>query len=146
MSFVGCVVGGVFPWVNTELIVTGAALLAAPNDIAGLVALAAAGQALAKSTVYALARWAPHLLPRKLRNLLTRGRGLGRGRWSVPLTLLASSSVGLPPFFLTTVAAGALRVPFAVFAATGLVGTVLRYSVLAYGATLLTGALALGSS
>jgi membrane protein YqaA with SNARE-associated domain len=145
-TFAGCVVGGVLPWINTEVILTGAALLAAPNDIAALVLAAAAGQTFAKSAVYALARWAPHLLHRKARAFLVRGRSLGRRRRAVPLTLLVSSAVGFPPFFLTTLAAGALRVPFVVFASAGLAGAAIRYATLAYGAVLVTGGLGVGPS
>jgi len=143
-TFAGCIVGGIFPWINTEVIVAGSVLLAAPHDIGWLVVAAAAGHTLAKTGVYALARWAPHLLPSRAKGLLARGQRLSDRAWMVPLTLLASSSAGLPPFFVTTIAAGMLRVPLVVFASAGMAGTSLRYAALAYGATLVTGGLDLG--
>lgn len=135
-TFLMCAVGGVLPWVSSEIVLTGAVLLVAPPEIAILVAAAAAGQMLAKTVVYGLARWAPERLPRKAREALSRGDVVGRSRTATSLALLASSSLGLPPFYLTTLAAGVLRVPLAVFAAAGLAGTLLRYTAFALGATL----------
>lgn len=135
-AFLTCVVGGFLPWVNTEVVVTGAALVVAPPEIAVLVLAAATGQMLAKTSVYTLARWAPERLPRKARDFLSSPRALSGNRAGTILALLASSSVGLPPFYLTTLAAGTLRVPLMVFAGAGLAGTALRYTALALGATL----------
>lgn len=142
--FLTCIVGGFLPWVNTEVVVTGAALVVTPPDTVLLVLLAAAGQMLAKTAVYVLARRAPERLPEKARTFLSRPDRLGRGRTAVTLALLASSAVGLPPFYLTTLAAGALRVPLVVFACAGLAGTAVRYTVLAVGAA--TVASGLGAS
>lgn len=135
-SFLMCIVAGVFPWVNGEIVVTGAALLVAPPKMAALVAAAATGQMLAKTAIYGVARWAPERLPRKARRALSRSEVLGRSRVATGLALLVSSSIGFPPFYLTTLAAGVLRVPLGVFAAVGLAGTLLRYTAVVVAATL----------
>jgi membrane protein YqaA with SNARE-associated domain len=135
-AFLACVVGGLLPWLNTEIVVTGAALLLTPPEIALLVSLATVGNMLAKTGVYGLARWAPHRLPEKARKFLSKPDRLGKGGWAVSLTLLASSTAGLPPFYLTTLAAGALRVPLVIYGTMGFAGTAIRYGVLATGAAL----------
>jgi membrane protein YqaA with SNARE-associated domain len=57
------------------------------------------------------------------------------GRRSAALLLLTSAGIGLPPFYVVTLAAGALRVSPALFVITGTFGTVARYAVIVWGAT-----------
>lgn len=144
-TFVACVVGGILPWVNTEVAVTGAALLVAPTELVLLVVAAAGGHVLSKTSVYALARWAPRHLPAKAREALARTDRLREAGWPAALAILVSSAAGLPPFFLTTLAAGAMRIPVALFVCAGLVGTALRYAVLAGGAALVASGLHAGT-
>jgi len=134
-AFVGCLLGGLLPWINSEVIVGGAALALAVEQAAWLAVAAAAGQMIAKTGVYCLARWAPGRLPRRMRAALERADVLRRSRRATTLTVLASSCVSLPPFYLVTLAAGVVRVPLLVFAGAGLTGTFLRYAVLIAGAT-----------
>jgi len=45
--------------------------------------------------------------------------------------LAISSTVGLPPFYLVALAAGALKIGFRTFCIMGLVGRTLRFGVIA---------------
>lgn len=134
-AFLGCLLGGFLPWINSEVIVAGSAMLLAADQLVVLAVAGAAGQMAAKVGVYALARWTPERLPKRLRGSLGKAQKLRRSRWATVLLVLASATVSLPPFYLVTLAAGMVRVPFAVFAGVGLAGTTLRYGILIVGAT-----------
>jgi membrane protein YqaA with SNARE-associated domain len=135
-----CVLGGFLPWVNTEAAVVGAALLLPPPLVPVLVLGAALAQVAAKSTLYGLARWAPRGMPRRARGQLERVSGLARRRRSLPLTVLASSTLGIPPFYLVTLACGTVSVPFGAFLAAAFLGSVVRYAVLSLATLLVRGA------
>jgi membrane protein YqaA with SNARE-associated domain len=135
-----CVVGGFLPWVNAEAAVVGAALLLPRQAVPLLVMGAALAQVAAKGTLYGLARWAPRGMPRRARAQLERISGLARRRRSLTLTVLASSTVGVPPLYLVTLACGTAAVPFGAFLSAAFVGTVVRYAVLSLAMVLVRGA------
>lgn len=135
-----CLLGGFLPWVNTEAAVVGAALVLPPAFVPLLVVGAATAQALAKGTLYGLARWAPQGMPRKARAQLGRLSGLVRRNRYPRLTILASSTVGVPPFYLVTLASGTMAVPFGAFLAAAFVGSMIRYAVLSLATVLMRGA------
>jgi len=125
-----CALGGVFPWINSEVVILGAALLVPPTALPVLVIGCALGQMSSKAGVYAITRWAPHVLPDRARALLDRAERY-RGRQGVLVgAVFLGSAVSLPPFYLVTLASGLLRVPFALFCLVGLFGTATRYAVL----------------
>jgi membrane protein YqaA with SNARE-associated domain len=127
------------PWLNTEAAVVAAALLLPPPLVPLLVLGAALAQVAAKGALYGVARWAPHGLPRRARAGLQRACAFARGR-SLTLTVLTSSTVGVPPFYLVTLACGTAAVPFGRFLAAALVGTAVRYAVLSLATVLVRGA------
>lgn len=129
--FVAALAGGFFPAVCSEFLVVGA-VVADPADIVAIVIAASSGQMIAKTSYYALARWAPHYLPARARSALGRAQGAvaSRGRAAGSLVLM-SAGVGLPPFFLVSLACGALGVGLVTFAVTGTAGRTVRYVVLA---------------
>jgi membrane protein YqaA with SNARE-associated domain len=138
-ALAACVVGGFLPWVNTEAVVVGAALLL-PRGALPLLVLGAAGvQVLAKGSLYGLARWAPRAVPRRARERLERLSTLAAGRRSLTLTVFASSTVGVPPLYLVTLACGAAATPAGAFLGATFLGTAVRYAVLS-AATVLLGA------
>lgn len=134
-----CIVGGLVPWLNTEAAVVAAALVLPPPLVPLLVLGAALAQVTAKGALYGVARWAPRGLPRKARAGLERASGLARGR-SLTAMVLASATVGFPPFYLVTLACGTVAVPLGRFLAAALVGTAVRYAVLSLATVLVRGA------
>lgn len=131
-----CVLGGFLPWVNSEAAVVAAALLLPPRLVPLLVLGAALAQVLAKGTLYGLARWAPRGMPRRARAQLDRISRLAARRRSLTLTVLASSTVGVPPFYLVSLACGTLSAPFGAFLSTAFLGAVLRYAVVSLATVL----------
>jgi membrane protein YqaA with SNARE-associated domain len=140
--FAGCLAGGVAPWVNTEILVVGTALFVEPRELALVPLVAAAGQMLGKASIYGLVRWAPDRLPARARRALARSRRLVPTR-TAGVTVLLSAGIGLPPFYLVTLGAGLVHVPAHVFVGLGVLGTILRYAILAVGAYFVGGPLPL---
>ena len=121
------VVGGLVPFVNVEAWVIGVSA-ACPGASAVPVAVAAAlGQVTAKAVLYRAGEAALRARDRgaRLEGALRRlAAGPGRSRALV----FASALTGVPPFALVSVAAGAVRFPFASFVTLALVGRLLRFA------------------
>ncbi|MBA3294840.1 MAG: hypothetical protein H0T40_14180 [Geodermatophilaceae bacterium] len=144
-------VSAFIPVVNIEIYLAGVSLLGEPRSgwqVAGLAAVAAAGQ-LAGKTLFFLAGRGVLTLPRRWRTPVQSPSGpsasaaapsrvavsldrwsqrIQRRRWLSVIFIGTSASVGLPPFALVSVAAGALRVSLPVFLLSGLSGRWLRFA------------------
>ncbi len=133
-AFLSSMLSGFVPIVNGEVVAVSAALLVPPGMRSALLFACVTGQMLSKFCLYGLARWSPSRLPLKMRNLVAKAqeRTKGRKAW---LLVLASAGLGVPPFYLVTLAAGAIRLPAVLFVVAGVVGTMTRYIVVVWGAT-----------
>lgn len=132
-----CVVGGFLPWVNTEIVVVGASFILPPSVAPALVIACALAQMASKATIYGITRWAPERLPERARRLIARAERYRGRRLILGGAVLSGALIAIPPFYLVTLACGVLRVPFAVFAAAGLLGTSVRYGFLVWVAAAL---------
>lgn len=138
-AYAAGVVSALVPWVNAEaLLLSTIALTPASSSMTvELVIGVAAGQMTGKSAIYwmtrlggrlSLKRGAPRpMIPRVLRwcDALTASRWRTRG------VILASAIFGLPPFYLVSVAAGALMVSFAQFFTIGFAGWLAHFGLIA---------------
>lgn len=129
-----CAVGGVVPWVSSELAILGAAVLLPPAWLPVLVVSCAIGQMASKVALYGVTRWTPHRLPARARDMLTRMDRYRDRRTLLTLAVFFGSAVSMPPFYLVTLASGVLRVRLSVFALAGLSGTAARYGALVWAA------------
>ncbi len=134
--FVGILIAGFLPWPGAEAILIGAALLVSPQALVPLVIVSTAAQMLAKTSLYAAARWAPKYLPKKSREFIDQAEKYRQRRKTMTMILLASASLSVPPFFVVTIASGTLRVPFGMFIGAGFGGIVSRYAFFAWSAML----------
>lgn len=133
-TFATCLLSGsIFPWINSELVVIGAAAVLPRELLAPLVLLATAGQMLGKTSIFAIARWTPERLPEGARKFLDRAAALGQSKNKMTAALVASAVFGMPPFYLMTLAAGTLGFSLRVFVVAGAAGTLLRYTAIAVG-------------
>ncbi len=133
-AFLSSMLSGFVPIVNGEAVAVSAALLVPPGMRSVLLCACVAGQMLSKFFLYGLARWWPSRLPRRMRNAVATAQERCKGR-RVWLLVLASAGLGVPPFYLVTLAAGAIRLPAVLFVVAGIVGTMARYIVVVWGAT-----------
>lgn len=137
-AFLSSVLSGFVPIVNGEVVAVTAAMLVTPDAHGPLLAACVGGQMLAKLCLYGIARWSPKRLPTRAQGAIARFEALSQKRGSM-LIVFASAAIGMPPFYLVTIAAGALRLPAVLFAACGMAGTLARYAVVVWGATRFTG-------
>ena len=137
------VTSAVLPWVNAELLMLSAVPLAEnPSGLATLVCVVTAGQMTGKGAMFWIAR-------------LSQGSRRGRfesilGRWQTRLVrrprstvavVLVSAVVGLPPFYVVSMAAGALGVAFGRFLAIGSLGRLIHFGAIAFVPHLMWGGL-----
>jgi membrane protein YqaA with SNARE-associated domain len=128
------VLSAVLPWFNAEIIVLALPAVAPSRSaLVALVLVATAGQMAGKCLVY----WAGR---RGVRRCTPR-MSAGVERWrdqidrlrSGPIGLIfLSSAVGIPPFFVITAVAGALRISFPRFLLAGTAGRLLRFGTLVF--------------
>lgn len=134
-TFVFCFVAAVVPIViNVELFLIGIVgwAVSSSAQLLPLIVLASLGQMAAKSIVYYAGLGAVEL-PRsaKAREKIARARRYvdrwqDRRYWYFSL----SAVFGLPPFFLTCLAAGAMRIRFDLFFLLGLAGRLTRFTAI----------------
>jgi len=129
------VVSALVPWVNAEvLLLSMMPFVRSWGDAAVLVVVATAGQITGKVAIYWLgrvagdagvtgARYQP--VVERWRERMTRRPG------SAVSLLFFSATVGVPPFYVLTALAGALRVRFAAFVAAGTIGRLLHFGLIA---------------
>ncbi len=134
-AFVASVVSGFIPFVNAEVVVAGAAVAAPPGYMVPVIAVCSIGQMLAKVALYAGMRWLPDRLPAKATERLERASAKVKKLEHAGLTLvLVSAVVGLPPFYLISLAAGAMKLSLAGFIVAGTAGRTVRFAIIGYGA------------
>ena len=134
-TFGVCALSAVVPIVNAEIYLLGASALA-PRELAiPLIVAAATGQMLGKSVMYFAGVGALRLPSVRLRRMVakveeryrTAGKGgatLGGG------IILLSAVVGLPPFYVVSIACGLFRIPFMQFLVLGTIGRLIRFAVI----------------
>ena len=132
--FGASVASALLPLVNIEAILAVAATQR-PSLEVGLVIAATLGQMVGKLLWYwggmnlDRAAWIHRYLEKpKAKAALERWHERSEGRpWFTAGLLLFSAAAGFPPYAVTAVVAGMLRVPLSVFVVTGLVGRGLRF-------------------
>jgi membrane protein YqaA with SNARE-associated domain len=122
----GALVSSLVPLVNAELLLIGMTLVT-PAAAPLLVVVMAAGQMIGKSVLFfsggRVARSA-------MEGGLARWRLGGRTRHAGAPLIGMSASLGLPPFYLVSIAAPALGIRFPTFLVMGLAGRLLRFGLL----------------
>jgi membrane protein YqaA with SNARE-associated domain len=102
--------------------------------LAGLFAVAVAGHMTGKSVLYWLSRRGGRSLPERFERMLERLRSrMTTHPASASGIVLLSSVVGIPPFYLATLAAGAIRMNFVLYLAAGTIGRIVRLGTVLLG-------------
>jgi membrane protein YqaA with SNARE-associated domain len=141
-SFAVCGVGALLPFVNTELYLIGASALAPRGMWVPLVVAGTVGAMAGKVLLYFAGRGVVKLprgrVARGLASVQTR---LEERPLAGKLLFLASATAGIPPFYVTTVAAGAVKMNFAFFVVAGFLGRLVRFTAIVLLPQLAKGAL-----
>ena len=131
-TFLVCFLAGLIPLINAELFLAGVSAWAISSTapLPAIVLLAAAGQMTAKLLLYYAALGVFELPSGKRREKIERARARIEKWKSKPKAVLAlSATLGLPPFYLSSFAAGALKIRLRTFCAIGMAGRILRFSL-----------------
>jgi membrane protein YqaA with SNARE-associated domain len=136
--FVSCfalsVVSALVPWINCELLLLSlAALAGSPFELVCLVLLASMGQMAGKCALY----WAGRGTIRFQNSRVSRTTAAWRERFERSLSrpfafVFLSSAFGIPPFYVTTILAGAVRLQFGRFVGVGMCGRLVRFGLLVF--------------
>ena len=127
------VVSAIIPWVNAEIVLLSfIATLSSPGAMAALVVVATAGQMTGKLALYAAGRQGARTPSPRVARLLEvwRPRCLANPARADRLVLV-SSTIGFPPFIMTSLLAGALGMNLVRFVIAGSIGRLLHFGVIA---------------
>lgn len=135
VTFAVCVASAIIPVVNAELYLIAASALATPGVAWMLVIAGALGQMVGKSLMYYAGVGALQLPSERLQRMVAQVRERYQGTGATGSTLgtgviLLSATVGLPPFYVVSIACGLLRIPFLQFFVLGLLGRLVRFGVM----------------
>lgn len=128
-----CFIAGLIPFLNTEIVLLGlSAWGASAAQVPWLVLLAVIGQMSANVIVYYAGVGAFQLPKGRMKARIEKAKDrLERWQNRPYAVLVTSSTVGLPPLYLVSFAAGGLRMNFRAFCAIGFAGRLLRFGLFA---------------
>jgi membrane protein YqaA with SNARE-associated domain len=135
-TFVICFIGGLVPIVNCEVYLAVAVTqwMTSPVQIPAIVLLASTGQMVAKLLLYLTAAGALKLPTGRYQAKLEKARDrIERWRSKPKWILFVSASLGLPPFYVISLLAGAFGIKLPAFLVIGFAGRVLRFTVIVVG-------------
>lgn len=132
--FAYTLVSAIVPWVNAEVLVVSLPLVAHSHlELLALVMVATAGQMLGKCVVYWSARGARSMPSERAKASMVRWHTRFEGRPTAAVGLVfVSSAVGIPPFYLMSLVAGALQMGFGRYFVAGTCGRLVRFGILAF--------------
>lgn len=132
-------VGGVVPGIAVEPMLLALAAIAPVTLLVPLAIAATLGQMIAKTALYAGGQRLANALPAPRRARVDRACAAFASRPRLQnATLLASAIVGMPPFYVVTLAYGVLRLPFTTFVTLGTIGRAIRFSAIVFMPRLVT--------
>lgn len=125
-------VSAVVPWVNAEVLVVSLPAMAGSRaQLATLILAATAGQMAGKCIVYWVGRRGAAASSGRILNTLQRWGARATGSPGSQLALVtASSLLGIPPFYVMSVVAGALKMRLDSFLLAGTLGRLIRFTAL----------------
>jgi membrane protein YqaA with SNARE-associated domain len=129
-SFAICGAGALIPFLNTEVYLIGASAMAPRALWVPLVVSGTVGAMAGKVLLYYAGRGVVKLpRGRVQRGLATMQARMEEKPLAGKLLYAASAVVGVPPFYVTTVAAGAVGMNFAFFLTVGFFGRLIRFAL-----------------
>lgn len=127
-----CVVGAIFPFLNTELYLVSASAVAPESFALPLAAAATAGQMVGKVGLYYAGRGMLRLPGGKIqRGIIAAREQMERRPKASKLLLFTSAVTGFPPFYVMSIAWGAGRMSLLFFVVCGTAGRLIRFGAVA---------------
>jgi membrane protein YqaA with SNARE-associated domain len=132
-SYAVAVASALLPWVNAEVLMLAVVPAArTPCQLGVLVALVTLGQMTGKSIIFWMSRRATIPRAARLQKAVDAWRRrLSEHPRSAVAVMLASATLGVPPFYIVAMAAGALDVAFGRFLAIGTACRLVHFALVA---------------
>lgn len=128
-----CFVSGFVPVVNAELYLLLVATMIPTSMFVPVLLLATVGQMTAKSLIYLTGKGVIRLPIKKLEHGVARmEERMENWEAGIGTFMFISAFSGFPPFYISTFAAGAMRLRFNYFLITGFSGRLLRFGVIMF--------------
>lgn len=132
-TVVVCFISGFIPVVNAELFLLLVAAMIPKTMFFPVLLLATIGQMTAKSFIYLAGKGVIRLPIKKLEQGISRmEERMETWESGIGTFMFVSAFSGFPPFYLSTFAAGALRLRFNYFLVSGFSGRLLRFGVVMF--------------
>jgi membrane protein YqaA with SNARE-associated domain len=130
-TLVVCFLSGLLPFVNAEVWLVAVTLtIASPSRLPIIVVLAAAGQVGAKVLLYYGAKGAIRVPTGRFRAKVERARDRVASWKKRPHAVLwSAATLGLPPFYVVSLLAGALEYRLRALLSIGMAGRTIRFGV-----------------
>jgi membrane protein YqaA with SNARE-associated domain len=139
-TYIVAVISGFVPVVNVEVFLVWVAALTPRSQAVGITLLATLGQMTAKTIMYLAAAGVLKISVKKPgKKLQAVQMKMAAWQHRMGLFLFSSASLGVPPFYVVSIASGICRVPIAVFLIWGLAGRLIRFAVTVFLPHLLKG-------
>lgn len=132
-TYIVCLLSGLIFFLNAELFLVGLIRLTVDRaeQLPWIVVAAALGQMTAKTALYYTGQNLLKLSSNRYREKVEKVRAKIDQWKNKPFLIFAVSSlIGLPPFYLTVLAAGAMRIRLRPFLAIGLAGRLVRFAII----------------
>jgi membrane protein YqaA with SNARE-associated domain len=128
-TFAYCVGSGIVPVLNAEAYLLVVSAASSRVVVGPLILAATLGQMTAKCLIYLSGRGILRIPFRKHREKLDAAhRRLSASRVGTGGFLFLSASLGLPPFYVVSILAGTVQIPFPIFLLTGTAGRLVRFA------------------
>jgi membrane protein YqaA with SNARE-associated domain len=139
-TYVVGVVSGFVPVVNLEVYLVWVAALTPASQGLAITFLATVGQMTAKTAMYLAGAGILKISVRKPgKKLQAVQMKMAQWKHRMGLFMFSSASLGVPPFYVVSIASGICRVPLQVFIIWGFAGRFLRFAVTVFFPHLLKG-------
>lgn len=143
IATLGCLglalLSAIVPWINAEAIAIALPAVAhTPVQLTTLIMAVTIGQMAGKCVVYCAGRRGARIgSPRMAERLARWQTRAAASPWQAIGLVGFSSIVGIPPFYVMSAIAGAVRMNLGWFLAAGTLGRLIRFSALALGVRML---------
>ncbi len=132
-SFVVGFVSGLVPFINSEVYLVAVSTMVARPALLPIALLSAMGQMVAKTIIFYAGRGTFKINMGKFEKKIEAVQKKFQ-RWEnkADVLMLISASVGMPPFYVVSFVAGALKLHYIRFLIAGIIGRSIRFAVIVY--------------
>jgi membrane protein YqaA with SNARE-associated domain len=139
-TFIVAVISGFVPVVNIEIYLVWVAALTPRSQAISITLLATLGQMTAKTLMYLAGAGVVKISVKKPGKKL-RAVQMKMAEWQhrMGIFMFSSAFLGVPPFYVVSIASGICRIPLSVFLIWGFMGRLLRFAIAVFAPHLIKG-------